>query len=92
MPESSTDLSAFFFRRQEKLLFSGLENGRLEMTLDGTLHITDVMEEDEGYYVCSAQSGSSMAEARAFLRVIGERSPTFTTWRPRLERLLTELL
>ena len=43
----------------------------MEVTSDGELHISDVREEDEGYYVCTAHSGTSMAVARAFLRVIG---------------------
>ncbi|XP_038047943.1 roundabout homolog 1-like isoform X2 [Patiria miniata] len=68
---------AIFWKKegsQEELLFIGMESGRLRVTSNGELHISDVREEDEGYYVCSAHSGSSMAEARAFLRVIASVS------------------
>ncbi|XP_022095861.1 roundabout homolog 1-like isoform X2 [Acanthaster planci] len=59
---------------QEELLFVDMQSGRLQVTSDGELHVTDVREEDEGYYVCTAHSGSSVIEARAFLRVIASVS------------------
>ena len=58
-------------------MFTGLQSGRLSVTQDGELQIKDVTQDDEGYYICSADSGSGSNKAEAFLRVIGQSNIYF---------------
>ncbi|XP_071806163.1 roundabout homolog 2-like isoform X3 [Asterias amurensis] len=59
---------------QDELVFTGLQSGRLSVTQDGELQIRHVTQDDEGYYICSADSGSGSNKAEAFLRVIASVS------------------
>lgn len=45
--------------------------GRFFVTAEGEMRISGVMEEDEGYYVCSALSVAGSSVAKAYLEVTG---------------------
>ncbi|XP_043641431.1 protein sax-3 isoform X2 [Drosophila teissieri] len=59
------------------LMFPNSSHGRQHVAADGTLQITDVRQEDEGYYVCSAFSVVDSSTVRVFLQVssVDERPP-----------------
>ncbi|XP_014681691.1 PREDICTED: roundabout homolog 2-like [Priapulus caudatus] len=59
------------------LMFPGQKHGRFTVTAEGELGIATVMEEDEGYYVCSALSvaGSSIAKAYLEVTAISDNPP-----------------
>ena len=54
-----------------QLIFSS-ENGRFSITEEGSLKITSVTGEDQGYYACTAYSNVGSVKSKAFLRVIGK--------------------
>lgn len=58
-------------------MFPNSSHGRQHVAADGTLQITDVRQEDEGYYVCSAFSVVDSSTVRVFLQVssLDERPP-----------------
>ncbi|KAH8327288.1 hypothetical protein KR074_009350 [Drosophila pseudoananassae] len=59
------------------LMFLNSSHDRHHVAADGTLQITDVRQEDEGFYVCSAFSVVDSSTVRVFLQVssVDERPP-----------------
>ncbi|EDW74310.1 uncharacterized protein Dwil_GK21847 [Drosophila willistoni] len=59
------------------LMFPNSSHGRQQVMADGTLQISDVQQEDEGFYVCSAFSVVDSSTVRVFLQVssVDERPP-----------------
>lgn len=58
-------------------MFLNSSHDRHHVAADGTLQITDVRQEDEGFYVCSAFSVVDSSTVRVFLQVssVDERPP-----------------
>jgi len=53
-------------------MFPNQNNGRFEVKTNGDLIITNVKQEDQGEYVCSALSQAGVRTASATLTVVGE--------------------
>ncbi|XP_022651593.1 protein sax-3-like isoform X2 [Varroa destructor] len=62
---------------QERLMFPNNTYGRITVDIEGTLTVTDVTKEDEGFYVCSALSALGSITARAHLEIstLGDTPP-----------------
>ncbi|XP_022231889.2 protein sax-3 isoform X1 [Drosophila obscura] len=59
------------------LMFPNSSHGRQQVSSEGTLQISDVQQDDEGFYVCSAFSVVDSSTVRIFLQVssLDERPP-----------------
>lgn len=58
-------------------MFPNNTYGRITVDIEGTLTVTDVTKEDEGFYVCSALSALGSITARAHLEIstLGDTPP-----------------
>lgn len=59
---------AFVF---QVLMFPERSYGKISVSRDGTLTISGVRKEDDGYYICSVISGIGSSMAKAYLEVTG---------------------
>ncbi|XP_060653021.1 LOW QUALITY PROTEIN: protein sax-3 [Drosophila nasuta] len=59
------------------LMFPNTSHGRQQISAEGTLQISDVQQDDEGFYVCSAFSVVDSSTVRIYLQVstVDERPP-----------------
>lgn len=64
-------INAIDYAYNKVLMFPGQPHGRFAVSSDGTLKISGVLREDEGYYICSALSVAGSSISKTYLEVTG---------------------